>query len=664
MPEGRITISPTVQILSVPATGSSNNRSTLPAEIAQLTSGSTLKGFVVNRDKQNNPIIRTDKGDVSIRSELFLKTGSEVALKIEKNVAGANARLVSVDGESVKTLIEQVTKQNAQSSSDSVSKSALQNSSGTQSAQQVANAASQTVLKAIILQPITQAQIKTLPQALQTLAQNLIEGKSLEVRIVATTGSAAEAKPAQPLQTVAQQQNTLSPAQLSSAYSRYSGRPTPLAPTTTSTMATQQSSLNVGSVSFQINQIAASALKLQGNVLPAPLASLFSKAEIMALLTAQKTSTATSTAPLTASTSTLAATTTQPSPTPPPLAPAPVQGVTTPVAPPAATSPTPPPLPATPPPAVPLQVSSDGNYVTAQVIGNEKGGYATVQTPIGVLRIPTANPLTVGGIITLELTHALRNVGALTQQSSTLPAAQQQGPQEWLGISRDWTALNSIMAILQDADPATSQHVMHRSFAHSDKSMTKGLLFFLTALRGNNPREWLGVNLMNHHDARIQELVKKVVSEFSAMRPMSTEQPDQPWQSAFIPFMHEREPEQLRVFWRNYDKDPVEEGKKGERFIIEATLSELGELQFDGLVNTKTNPTSFDLAIRTPKPLDEIMKRDIHSLFLSAAEVTGFAGQLRFYEKPEHMEHPLEDMVKAMQQKVASEGIDSRSILA
>lgn len=650
MSEGRITLSSSVQILSVPTGAATQNRSTIPVEISKLSSGTTLKGFVINRDAQNNPIIRTDKGDVSIRSEIFLKTGSEVSLRIEKNMAGVNARLVSVDGQSIKELIQQVS-QSLGSSGDSVSKSAIQNSS-TQSAAQVASNAAQTALKAILLQPVSLAQIKTLPQALQTLTQNLIEGNNVSVRIVSaspqtTTATAQPTQPntAQPLQTVAQQQNSLNPAQLSSAYSRYSGGKTS-APTPSATPNT----LGAGAIAFQIQSIAASAVRLPSATLPAPLANLFSSAEIGALATVTKASVATVAVPTATNATPSAIAATAPTALPPAV-PATTTAQAAPNAAPTTTAA--PPIPAA------LAVSANGTQVTAQVIGNERGGYSTLQTPIGTLRIPAANPLPVGSIITLDLSFALN-----ATQSATTQAPPVQGPSEWLGISRDWTALSSIMAILQDADPALSQQIMQRSFAQSGKSLSKGMLFFLSALRGNSPREWLGANLMQHKDARIQELVKKAMSEFSAMRPMSSDQPDQPWQSAFIPMMHEREPEQLRVFWRDYDKESGNDDKKGERFIIEATLSELGELQFDGLVNTKSTPTSFDLAIRTHAPLDETMKRDIHSLFLSAAEVTGFTGTVRFYEKPEHMEHPLEEIVKALQQKVTAKGVDSRSILA
>jgi hypothetical protein len=75
------------------------NRDSAPGAnpLATLPAGTTVEGFVVNRDAQNNPILRTPLGDLRITSDVFLKTGSEVVFRVDTSQASL-ARIVTVDG--------------------------------------------------------------------------------------------------------------------------------------------------------------------------------------------------------------------------------------------------------------------------------------------------------------------------------------------------------------------------------------------------------------------------------------------------------------------------------------------------------------------------------------------------------------------------------------
>lgn len=67
--------------------------------IASLPPGATLAGFIINRDANGNPILRTDRGDVVFQSNMFLKIGSEVVIRIENIGHNTLAHILSVDGE-------------------------------------------------------------------------------------------------------------------------------------------------------------------------------------------------------------------------------------------------------------------------------------------------------------------------------------------------------------------------------------------------------------------------------------------------------------------------------------------------------------------------------------------------------------------------------------
>lgn len=67
-----------------------------PHLLAMLADGSFVRGFVINRDAKNNPIIRTEFGDFVVESAVFIKTGSEVVLQTDKTKT-TFASIVSID---------------------------------------------------------------------------------------------------------------------------------------------------------------------------------------------------------------------------------------------------------------------------------------------------------------------------------------------------------------------------------------------------------------------------------------------------------------------------------------------------------------------------------------------------------------------------------------
>ena len=615
-----------VQILQTPPTGNSTqNSGQVPAALAALNNGATVKGFVFNRDSRSNPMIRTDRGDLTIRSEVFLKTGSEVTLRIEKTVNSINARLVSVDGQAIKEVIEHQSQQTQSLRNDSISKTAMQ-----QSQPLPTNAQSTATQQAILLQSLPQGSaLSKLPVPLQGLAKTLIEGSTIKLQILAPnlTGQPTTSGKAT-LQTQAQLQNTLTQAQISTAYSKYAGyRPQPIQ-TTAPQAPTGQANLPqpLTPMAFQNASIMATNITLPSAQIPSAIAPLLTASPLQ-------------TANLLAQQSPLQA-------TPPLNSPAPLTSA------PNATGNF---MPA---------IAAGPNQLVADVVGIERGGATILHSPLGTFKLFPTPPLQVGSQVTLDFTPTLASMGEhLANQAASQPPAQ--SPSAWLALSRDWQSLSSLASVLQGISPAMAKQFTDRSFVQADKNLTKGMLFFLSALKTGTPRDWLGAQLTDSKDSRVQELIKRIAGEFSSMRPMTTHQPDQPWQAVFIPLMHDNEAEQLRVYWRDYDRESGgEKGKSGERFIVEATLSELGEMQFDGLVNKKNTPTSFDLAIRTHQPLEDHIKADINEIFLAAAEAARFVGKLSFYEKPEYMEHPLEEIIKARQQKANQSGDDHRSILA
>ncbi len=148
-----VTIQPVATAIASHESGAGTN------PLSNLASGTTVEGFVVNRDAQNNPIVRTAIGDLRVTSEVFLKTGSEVIFKVDASQASL-ARIISVDG---LTPQDYATKNTHGLTRDTISPTLLQTgATSSMLAGKAAGLANAPVLQAIILQPVLPEQAATL----------------------------------------------------------------------------------------------------------------------------------------------------------------------------------------------------------------------------------------------------------------------------------------------------------------------------------------------------------------------------------------------------------------------------------------------------------------------------------------------------------------------
>jgi hypothetical protein len=102
------------------------------------------------------------------------------------------------------------------------------------------------------------------------------------------------------------------------------------------------------------------------------------------------------------------------------------------------------------------------------------------------------------------------------------------------------------------------------------------------------------------------------------------------WRLVPFPLYDGSELHQLRLFLRHggggrQDQEGGD-GEEATRFVLEVSLSRLGDLQLDGLVRRKR----FDLILRTRHGLSDAMRRDITEIFHSANEATGSKGSIAF----------------------------------
>jgi hypothetical protein len=169
-------------------------------------------------------------------------------------------------------------------------------------------------------------------------------------------------------------------------------------------------------------------------------------------------------------------------------------------------------------------------------------------------------------------------------------------------------------------------------------NVTTDILFFIAALRGGDIKQFVGERILNQLQILgKQNVVDQARQEFTTLRGLFVDPPNPQWQMLALPFMYQGALEHVHMFFKQEEhaKNQAGKGRPSQRFVVDVELSELGKLQFDGLVNLeqtmqKKRHVHFDLVIRSLKILPSHIKRDIRQLFVNASEASGMNGTIQF----------------------------------
>lgn len=595
-----------VQSGSAPLTATGGG---VPSVLASLPPGTLIQGFVLNRDAQSNPILRTDSGDFLIQSDLFLKIGSDVVVQLNGTGNNVRASILSVDGHSPQAAENTP----AHSNVASVIVRSDANAAGTQ-ARSPQNPTTQ------------QAAATTPPPAVLRQSVNL-------------TGTlvrpALPGPPSAGTTTFAQQQ------QIAAATPFTVGTRLLFQLVNVSPPQTQQPQSPPGTpaASFTLN--------VTGAETPPSAQPPTAPATGTTSLPPQQQPAAPAVAQYSAYTRYAATPPAAAGASPPPVAQtaAPTAGNTTPQAP---------------------QLLQAEVIVSPSSADNAGPPVTVVQTPLGTVHLDSTLPMPVGSRLTLQVLQTAPPAAdnSNVQSSTALPSTV-------VSLADNWQSLNQIINTLTQIDPNTAARFMRlalpvvaygaipmaENLYPSAQTLGTGMLFFLTALSGGDFRSWLGDHAATLLDDRGHaELLNKAEGEFALMRSLYSDASPQQWQALFLPVMAEGDLKTLRFFTKR-DRKPKERGRPQQadtRFIVEMELSQTGQLQLDGLVRKRDNKTQFDLMIRSREPFSEQAQRDILSIYNSIGEATGYSGGVLFQQTNEFSVRPLEEILASRHREVTA----------
>lgn len=655
---GNLFLNIPVQVQGVSGISQAVNTSTatmIPAALAVLPAGTLLRGNIAGRDANGNSILKTEKGDILLKTDYFLKRDTELMIKLEIAKDEMFAKIVTIDGKSVSRYLE------SQGASQPEEEVIISSRPLTQQLSQPLPPATSAIpasqpgmiypqLKAILLSPNQHAALPPqLPPEIAQVIKNTQPGIQLQLTlkivdivfpntqsepqqhsIPATTNTSPSTAQTATTQTAT---TTYTPA-VNATAGQSQQAPSPLTPPTLPNAASPlpypasnasvstQTPMNISTAPPPASTVAitTNTVPISPSTVPMDLLNSTPSAinkEGMINIAAQQITSQTN--PLPTATTSVNPTITAAAPTPPiPQTPAPTIQI-------------PSPNPVLHNPLNYTHVSQSATptpLLEAQVMAQDRTGSITAQTSLGLTRIFAPQQLPQGTRLFFEISAA---TPVITTESTTAGIANNTSSLARLASFDALSHLTYPAALFPPGTPPI--HLL----PHTDNDLGTELFMLLSALKGGDFKKWVQSQPRFEVDKLGEELLQKLQSDFSALRTVAVDSRDGTnWNLYNLPLYVGLGIEQIKFFHRGPRKEPNGDNspKREEtgHFIFDISFSALGRMQFDGLLQRpKQNELHFDLAIRSDRPLADQIRQDIRNIYISAQEISGFLGGISFF---------------------------------
>jgi hypothetical protein len=278
-----------------------------------------------------------------------------------------------------------------------------------------------------------------------------------------------------------------------------------------------------------------------------------------------------------------------------------------------------------PPPAGPLNASGgpESPFNATVTAASAAGELVTVKTPLGELTFPTERPLPVGANLLLQISGLVET-----------PAFEPASPQA-LAFAPQWDTLQALLSAFPPG--ATASASVENAIPKPNAQLTASAMFFMSALRMGDLRQWLGSDAMSVLEQ--SGLLGKMADEFSAMGTLASETMGNDWRLFLIPLISESLLQNLKLYIHdNAGESEGDDESNTQRFVIEVEFSRLGPFQFEGL----SRPKQFDLIVRTERNIGDDLQSGIADVFNNTITSLGLTGGIDFKIEEPFLWQPMQ----------------------
>ena len=251
------------------------------------------------------------------------------------------------------------------------------------------------------------------------------------------------------------------------------------------------------------------------------------------------------------------------------------------------------------------------------VTGNQTGTPTRILTPVGTVSLDGKVSLPARASVVLQIVRALPPDDGAEWVPPSLSFEE---------VSRgQWPGLKEAVSTLLASDGAA---ILDRMTPSPGPRLAGLMLLFITALRGGDVKGWLGEDGQNILAQKVgTTALQRLREDFNRFGQFLAETQPDDWRFFILPIYDGREDHLMHWRVRHHAKHSNKEDQDETRFVIDLTLSRLGDMQFDGFLKER----QFDLVIRTRRLLSHRIQRDIRALYTNAQHIAGFHGDILFH---------------------------------
>jgi hypothetical protein len=279
-----------------------------------------------------------------------------------------------------------------------------------------------------------------------------------------------------------------------------------------------------------------------------------------------------------------------------------------------------------------------GQTITGTVT-NTAAGTTMVQSSAGLLTLGNRVDLPAGAQVSLNVLAQSLPPSATNQPLPPLSGMQ-------LGSSSSgqppsaWPTLSDSLDLLARVDPQAARQLASIIPAN-DPRLVANTVAYNQALRSNDPGRWMPASVISALEkagGKGPQLAERLSGELRELgtRAKRPQPGGGEWRTLSMPFADGAGISQINIITRRLgpENDTENTGKtkkgggKGHRFLIDLSLSNLGDLQFDGLY--KKGIRTLELIIRSRQELPGHIRQSINGLFACNSQVLNIAGGVTF----------------------------------
>lgn len=203
-------------------------------------------------------------------------------------------------------------------------------------------------------------------------------------------------------------------------------------------------------------------------------------------------------------------------------------------------------------------------------------------------------------------------------------------------LGNQWDSLQQGLNLLSAQSPALAQSL--RANLPQLAALLPGLITFTEALRRKDTESIFGKPVA----ATLRAMGVDLSSDVHQLSQLQQPQPDTSWRGTLFPYVEAtgQDPRQGGFFWRREKKDDAR-GATPTRFIMQLSLSQMGAVQLDGLVNYP----NLWLKLRRTTPAEPGFVEGLQTLVASTLESYGLSGGIAVEVNGNFPVDPLAEML-------------------